>query len=104
MNPRRKDDLRKREIMNYILEHCSLPENLSDEDKYILKRCDDAGYIEGLKIATMVSGRIVMDVQVPKITDKGKEFLFPKKDYRFIISTVIAVVELVIIVIQALTD
>lgn len=103
MNPRRKDDLKKREIMKYILEHHSLPESLNDEDKYILKICYDAGYIEGLNIATMASGRIIMDVQSPKVTDKGKEFLFPKRDYKFIISTVIAIVELVVIIVQAVT-
>lgn len=101
MNLRRKDDLRKRELMLYMLEHHDLPRNLSDEDRYILKRCKDAGYIENLKIATMASGRVVIDIQSPEITDKGREFLCPKMDYKFVISTTIAVAELAIIIIQA---
>ena len=103
MNIRRKDNLRKRELMSHIFEKHDLPESLSEEDMYILKRCNDAGYIEGLRVTTMASGRIVLDAQTLNITDKGREFLSPKKDYKFIISTTIAVIELVVIIIQAVT-
>lgn len=102
MNLRRKDEHRKRELMAYMLEHRDLPQNLSDEDRYILKRCNDAGYVENLKIATMASGKVVIDAQTPEITDKGRSFLFPKKDYKFVISSAIAIAELAVIIVQAL--
>ena len=76
MNPRKKDEKRKRELILYMLEHHDVPENLDQEDIYALKRCSDAGY--------------------------GIAFLNPKKDYKFIISSVIAVIELIVIVLQAL--
>lgn len=102
MNPRKRDEKRKRELILYMLEHHDVPENLDQEDIYALKRCSDAGYVENLKFSTMASGRIVFDIQSPKITDKGIAFLNPKKDYKFIISSVIAVIELIVIVLQAL--
>ena len=74
----------------------------NQEELYALKQCQEQGFLDGVRIATMASGKIVATFEHPKLTFKGMKFLYPYIDWRFIIPSVIAAFEVIVIIIQTI--
>lgn len=92
-NPRKifESDM-KRILQTVILEH-TLPDEVN---MAALKECCDKQYLSGITTKTMISGRIVADKTNIQITKAGLDYLYGKKDVKFIISTTIAVISVMI--------
>lgn len=74
----RKETMRN--ILRRIQAHESL-DDLSFEEKRILKECYDAEYFEGLVIQEMISGRITTEYRhEPRLTLAGLQFLEPEPE------------------------
>lgn len=87
--------------------------SMSIEDAEILSDCIKAGYVNGTimyykkdecrmsELRTM-DGKIHPRVTNTVITAAGLDFLRPKRDWKFIVPTAIALLELVVIIIQTI--
>lgn len=75
MNNLREYENKMRFVMNYAIEKHDISD-LSNDDRRILKHCFDDGYIEGLAMLEMISGRIVAEYRFdPTLTLKGHQFM-----------------------------
>ena len=98
-NERKQFESDMKAILRYIIQNKDLPSDI-DKKMVALKECCDRGFIFGVVTQTMISGRIVCDIQEKiYVTNDGLNFLFPKKDIKFIISTTIAVLSILLNVI-----
>ena len=67
-----------------------------------LKECCDSGYLEGVITDTMLNGRVVAEVSgIVKVTKLGLDFLYPKTDVKFIVSTTVAVCSIILNIVLA---
>lgn len=101
-NQRQNSEKEMKRIMKYILVNQELPELDDLGRECIYFSTNEKKYITGIKVTKMASGRIVMDVSNPKLTLEGLNWLYPKWDKKFIISTTIAIVSVVFNVLQYL--
>lgn len=62
-------------VMRYVLDGGDIGK-LDNDEKRLLKECVDAKYLDGVELAVMASGRIIMEIRhEAKITRAGAEFL-----------------------------
>lgn len=62
-------------VMRYVMDNKDL-NKLDREERRFLKDCVDAGYIDGIELAQVVSGDVVGQIKYsPVITRAGTEFL-----------------------------
>ena len=101
-NQRQTSEKEIKRIMKYILVNQEIPELDELGRECIYFAANEKKYITGIKATKMASGRIVMDVSNPKLTLEGLNWLYPKWDKKFIISTTIAIVSAVFNVLQYL--
>ena len=90
-----------RRVLRTINEAAEMP-SMDDHERYALKQCIAEGYIDGVCTETMASGRIVVEFSSPRVTISGLKFLYPYKDWKFVLPTIIAVLELIAIIIQSI--
>lgn len=101
MNNRQKFEKGVKDILKQIMISNEMPE-LDDFGMECLAYCCQEKLIVGVFVDRMAAGNLVAEYSNPKITDAGLNYLYPKKDTKFIVSTSIAVIELVVIIIQAI--
>ncbi|MBU5627742.1 hypothetical protein KQI82_12560 [Oscillibacter sp. MSJ-2] len=102
-NSRKEMEKNMRHVLSLLDNTAELP-HLSDTERYALKQCQEKGYVEGLRVSTMESGRVVVDYAHPRLTIDGLKFLYPYKDWKFVTPTVIAIIELIVIIIQTIQN
>lgn len=102
-NQRQISEKEMKRIMKYILVNQEIPELDDLGRECIYFSTNEKKYITGIKVTKMASGRIVMDISNPKLTLEGLNWLYPKWDKKFIISTTIAAVSVTFNVLQYLT-
>lgn len=100
-NARKELEKEMRAALRHIAETGELPP-LNDPVRVALKECQDAGYIEGLRVDVMASGRIKIETAYPRVKHPGMKFAYPYRDWKFILPSVIAALELVVIIIQTI--
>lgn len=98
-NGRKQMERTMRHILGAI-DRCGELPKMNDDERYALKQCRDEGYVDGLEVAVMAGGRVVVEEACPKITLKGLKFLYPYRDWKFILPTTLAVGELAVIIVQ----
>lgn len=102
-NSRKDLEEHMRYALRYIATTGDLPP-LDDKTKFALKECQDAGYIEGLLVNVMSTGRIVIEHSCPRVKLAGLRFAYPYRDWRFVLPVLIAIAELVVIIIQTIQN
>lgn len=94
-NFRKLFEVETKKLLKYIVLNGDLS-SCEALDMQVLKYCCEKGWISGVKTQTMISGRIVAEVQqTVTVTKAGLDYLYPKWEVKFIISSVIAVVSLI---------
>ena len=71
-----------------------------DSEREALEYCTQNKYADGIVATRMIAGNIVIEIGAPRLNSRGLEFLHPKRDTKFIISTIIAVVAIALNVLQ----
>lgn len=99
MNAKKYESTMKRVLKQAAAEDFS---GFGDTENLCLKECVDKGYIIGIYPMVMASGRIVFDIQNPKITHAGYAFLSFRPDRRPAIAIVISVFALLVSLLAAL--
>lgn len=95
-------DKRAKQLIGMILNKEDI-NDLPYEDLDIIALCIELGYLNSKYLIKTADGKYHFELsENSTITAEGIRFLSPKRDWQFIIPTVIAVVELVIIIIQAI--
>lgn len=90
-----------KELLKYIVLHGDLPSS-DTLNMQVLQECCEMQYISGVYTAKMISGRVVAEVQqTVLVTKAGLDYLYPKRDIKFVISTVIAAVSVLVNLLQA---
>lgn len=92
-NPKKQFEYDMKKILRTVILENSLPDN---PNMIALKECCDKHCISGIKTKTMISSRVVADITKPQITKAGLDYLYAKKDLKFIISTTVAVISVAI--------
>ena len=93
-NQRKKFENDMRKLLRLIATEGSISktENINME---ALKECCDKNYISGIYAPRMMSGQIVVEETLsPRITKSGLDFLHPKHDVKFIVSSSIPIASL----------
>lgn len=100
-NARKSFEKETRQLLEYIVLHGDLPKE-RNLNMQALKECCEMKWISGVVVQTMISGHIVADVcQVVTVTKAGLDYLHPKRDVKFMVSSVIAVVSIIVNLLQA---
>lgn len=100
-NPRKARESAMRDILRTVILSQGLPES-SELDLSALDDCCRFGYLSGVQVRTMISGRLVAEVQTRlRVTKAGLDFLFPPRDTRFVVSTAIATASCLLNLLQA---
>lgn len=95
---------RARHLLRMISDNTNISE-LSDEDKEILAECISLGYLNSKYMVQTQDGKHHFELRDNfPITSKGLTFLKPRRDWKFIIPSVIAVIELMVIIIQTIQN
>ena len=103
-NARKLFESEMRELLQYVIVNRDIPEE-NKLNMEVLKECCDKGYISGVQTMTMISGRIVAEVcETCVVTKEGLDFLHPKIDVKFIISTSIAAISVLINILLLLRE
>lgn len=100
-NARKDFENAMRTALRHIAKTRKLPP-LDEAVKSALKACYDVGYVEGIRVEVMASGRITIEEAHPAVTYTGLKFAYPYRDWKFIAPLVIAAIELIVIVIQTI--
>lgn len=88
-------------LRSIINDHQLPPENKLNMEA--LKECHVRRFFDGIVVEQMASGRITCELRKNFwVTKAGYEFLYPKKDWKFAVSTTIALASIVLNIIQFL--
>lgn len=103
-NARKLFESEMRKLLQYVIMNRDIPGE-NELNMEVLKECCDRGYLSGVQTMTMISGRIVAEVrETCSVTKEGLDFLHPKIDVKFIISTSIAAVSVLINILLLLRE
>lgn len=101
MNQRKQFESNMKTLLRHVIDQHSLPDD-SHLDMLVLSECCSREYLSGVVVQTMISGKIVCDVRnTIWVTKAGLEFLYPRQDWKFIVSSAIALISIVVNIIQA---
>ena len=94
-NQRKLFEAETKKLLKHIILNGELP-NKEEMNMQVLKECCENKWISGVVTQTKISGRIVAEVrQTVTVTKSGLEYLYPKWDTKFIISSAIAAASLI---------
>jgi hypothetical protein len=103
-NARKLFESEMQELLQYVIVNRDIPEE-NKLNMEVLKECCDKGYISGVQTMTMINGRIVAEVcETCTVTKEGLDFLHPKIDVKFIVSTSIATISVLINILLLLRE
>lgn len=89
-------------IIQCAMDGC-IPDNSDEDTDLVIHECVARGYITGINSLLTESGRYRSIVHTNvQVTKDGLDFLHPKKDWKFIVPTIIAIAELLVIILQAI--
>ena len=99
-NPRKLFEAETKKLLKYIILNGNLPAK-EKMDMQVLQECCDNKWISGVVTQTMISGRIIAEVrQTVTVTKSGLDYLYPKWDTKFLISSGIAAISLLLNLLQ----
>ena len=98
-NPRREFEREAKRILRHILVDGALP-TLDDFGKGCLLFCEQKQYVISAKVRRLSKDKVIYDKIIFRVTEPGLQWLYPKWDKKFIVSTTIAIISVVCNILQ----